>query len=160
MLNKTSKVHELFHAMHEVVPHAREFDQNATFLRELITQKVISGKTTLEVFFQKDNATKWLDYLAKHYDLWHVREFYTILLEIPKNFEVDAIEHYQHPKIVDASANANSSADTRKQKWMAVMGPLVTSLDLLEMLWKSCADDDTEAIKALHAVGKALYEKL
>ncbi len=159
MLKDTSKVHELFRGMDEILERKKDFDTYAAILRELISKHVVSGKWILSKFFEKDTASTWLQYVATHYGMEHACEFYSILLDIPKEFFVTIVKDFvkQDEKVI---VNV-------KQKWMDLMIPLAKELTtedvpadvLVKVMWMFFEQKD-DSMKSFYSIGQTLFTKL
>lgn len=147
MLHANSKVHHLFHGMSEVLAHKKDFDVYADILRNIINDKIVSGKLYLIYFFTEKNTNIWMKYVETKYGEDKASEFYSILLDIPRTFDI-------------------VSSDTKKQQWFNMMTPIVQSVvssaipseELLNVVWQAIAHDETEKVKKIFEVGQLLYK--
>ncbi len=156
MLTKTSKVHELFVGMNSVLKHKKDFEKYAAILRDMINEHVVSGKMTLDLFFDKETSGKWLKYVESVHGEGIANEMYSILMDIPKDFVV--VEH---------DAAGPSATPTKKQEWTQIMLPLakafatkdVTPEALLNVLWETL-ECNNEDVQCFFNMGKIIYTKL
>lgn len=92
MLSATSKVHELFAGIYTVVDDKKIRKLFTDILRDIIQNKIISGKTPLSDFFEPETVTTWMGYVIASYGDMDAREFYSTLLDIEKDFEVTPVQ--------------------------------------------------------------------
>lgn len=161
MLTKTSKVYELFSGMNSVLKHKRDFDRYAEILREMIHERIISGKMLLGDFFDEKTANRWLEYIEREYNAADAREMYSIVLDIPRDFAVTRVPKYNEEDV------AGPPVTSKKQQWMDAMRPLAKALvtkevsaeALLTVLWETL-DCKNEDMNSLFHMGKLLYAKM
>lgn len=163
MLTQTSKVHDLFTGMDSVLKHKKDFDKYAGILREMIRQREIHGRMSLCDFFKENTARNWLGFVEREYDIEDAREMYSIVLDIPRDFDVIRVPRYNEETDTDETVVAAS----KKQAWMDSMRPLakeyaskeVSAEAIMNVIWETleCKNED---MKTLFQIGKILYANM
>lgn len=83
-------------------------------LRDLIHDKIISGKTPLSEFFEPDTVVTWFGYIAAIYGDKGARDFYSALLNVEKDFQVTPVHDIlgkSQPKLVLDDSDDESDDD-------------------------------------------------